>query len=131
MDFAEKRQNMIEEFYHILDQWLTLTEDGITVDSILKKKGYYKVAIYGMGTMAMHLIKALENSSVSIEYAMDKIPADYYTNVRVISGDEASSYVDVIVYTDPNEDLELIQKIANRLNCDVVSLAEVIFDDMK
>ena len=131
MDEAIKRLKMIEEFYHIFDQWLTLIEDGISVDSILKKRGYNKVAIYGMGTMAMHFIKALENSSVSVEYAIDKSSADFYTNVKVVAEDDVLDQVDVIVYTNPNENIEIVQKIASRQKCDIVSLADVIFDNMK
>lgn len=131
MDEAVKRLKMIEEFYHVFDQWLTLIEDGISVDSILKKRGYNKVAIYGMGTMAMHFIKALENSSVSVEYAIDKSSSDFYTNVKVVAEDDVLDQVDVIVYTNPNENLENVQEIANRQKCDVVSLADVIFDNMK
>ena len=131
MDEAIKRLKMIEEFYHIFDQWLTLIEDGISVDSILKKRGYNKVAIYGMGTMAMHFIKALENSSVSVEYAIDKSSADFYTNVKVVAEDDVLDQVDVIVYTNPNENIEIVQEIASRQKCDLVSLADVIFDNMK
>lgn len=131
MDAAIKRLKMIEEFYHIFDQWLTLIEDGISISSILEKRGYQRVAIYGMGTMAMHFIKALENSSVSVGYAIDKSSADFYTNVKVVAEDDVLDQVDVIVYTNPNENIEIVQEIANRQKCDVVSLADVIFDNMK
>lgn len=131
MDAAIKRLKMIEEFYHIFDQWLTLIEDGISISSILEKRGYQRVAIYGMGTMAMHFIKALENSSVSVEYAIDKSSSDFYTNVKVVAEDDVLDQVDVIVYTNPNEKIEIVQEIANRQKCDAVSLADVIFDNMK
>ncbi len=131
MDSVLKRYRMIEEFYHIFDQWLTLMEDGIGIDSILERRGYHKVAIWGMGTMAIHFLKALEHGSVSVEYAVDKLPAEYYANVKIISAEEVSAHVDVIVYTNPDADLKEIQTAADRLNCDVVSLADVIFDNMK
>lgn len=131
MDAAIKRLKMIEEFYHILDQWLTLDEEGISIESILEKKGYRRVAVYGMGTMAIHFIKALENSSVSVEYAIDKSFAEYYANVKIVAEDDVLGQIDVIVCTNPNENVEAVQKIADRLNCDVVSLADVIFDNMK
>jgi hypothetical protein len=131
MDPALKRYKMIEEFYHIFDQWLTLMEDGIGIDTILERKGYYKIAVWGMGTMAIHFLKALEHSKVSVEYAVDKSATEYYVNVKVISKDKVYDHVDAIVYTNPNENLEEIQDVADRLNCDVVSLADVIFDNMK
>ena len=106
MDSVLKRYRMIEEFYHIFDQWLTLMEDGIGIDSILERRGYHKVAIWGMGTMAIHFLKALEHGSVSVEYAVDKLPAEYYANVKIISAEEVSAHVDVIVYTNPDADLK-------------------------
>ncbi len=131
MERKLKRYKMIEEFYHIFDQWLTLIESGISIDAILERKGYHKVAVWGMGTMAIHFIKALEQSGVSVEYAVDKPGAEYYTSVKVISANEICLPVDVIVYTNPDENLEEVQGVADRLNCDVVSLADVIFDNMK
>ena len=131
MDATVKRLKMIEEFYHIFDQWLTLVEDGISVASILERRGYQRVAVYGMGTMAIHFIKALENSSVSVEYVVDKSSADYYIKVKVVAEEAAIDHVDVIVYTNPNEDIEVVRRIADRQKCDVVSLADVIFDNMK
>lgn len=124
------RVKMIEEFYHILDQWLTLTEKGIRIDSILLKHGYHKIAVYGMGTMALHFIKALENSNVTIEYIIDPV-TNYYTNIKIVADTTASDPVDAIIYTNPNENIENLQEISNRLKCDVVSLADVIFDNMK
>lgn len=131
MDSALKRYKMIEEFYHIFDQWLTLMEEGTGIDSILERRGYHKIAVWGMGTMAIHFLKALEHSSVSVEYAVDKCPTEYYTKVKVILVDEVYTHVDAIVYTNPDAELEEIRAAADRLNCDVVSLADVIFDNMK
>lgn len=131
MDPVLKRYKLIEQFYHIFDQWLTLMEDGISIASILERHGYYKVAVWGMGTMAMHFLKALEQSKVTVEYAVDKSAAEYYTGVKVISKDEVCVHVDAIIYTNPDENLEEIQVIADKLNCDVVSLADVIFDNMR
>lgn len=68
---------------------------------------------------------------MSVEYAVDKSATEYYVNVKVISKDKVYDHVDAIVYTNPNENLEEIQDVADRLNCDVVSLADVIFDNMK
>lgn len=130
-DATVKRFKMIEEFYHIFDQWLTLNEEGISIESILKRRGYQRVAIYGMGTMALHFMKALENSSVSIEYVIDKSSTEYYTNIKVVKECDAVGKVDVIVYTNPNENLEAVRLIADSQKCDMVSLADVIFDNMK
>lgn len=127
---STKRLKMIEEFYHIFDQWLTLMENGISIDSILIKHGYHKIAIYGMGTMAVHFMKTLENSNVTVEYVIDK-ETEYYTDIKIVAEDDASDPVDVIVYTNPNEEPGNLQEIADKLKCDVVSLAEVIFDNMK
>lgn len=131
MDAISKRNEMIEEFYHIFDQWLTLIEDGISIDSILEKHGYHKVAVWGMGTMAVHFLKALENSKVSVEYGVDQSAVEYYGSVKVVSKDQVCAHVDAIVYTNPDANLDEIQAVADRLECDVVSLADVIFDNMK
>lgn len=124
------RLKMIEEFYHMLDQWLTLIEEGVTIDTILIKHGYHKIAVYGMGTMALHFIKALKNSNVSVEYVIDRV-TEYYTDTKIVTDDDANVPVDVIVYTNPKENLQNVKIIADRLQCDVISLADVIFDNIR
>lgn len=130
MDAVNKRQKMIEEFYHIFDQWLTLYEEGVGVDSILIGYKYYNVAIYGMGTMAMHLIAALKESQVSIKYIIDKNSADFYTDVKVVSLEEVKEPVDVIICTCIDENYETIKQLSERLNCSVVSLADIVFENI-
>ncbi len=130
MDAVNKRQKMIEEFYHIFDQWLTLYEEGVGVDSILIGYKYYNVAIYGMGTMAMHLIAALKESQVSIKYIIDKNSADFYTDVKVVSLEEVKEPVDVIICTCIDENYETIKQLSERLNCSVVSLADIVFENL-
>lgn len=130
MDAVNKRQKMIEEFYHIFDQWLTLYEERVGVDSILIGYKYYNVAIYGMGTMAMHLIAALKESQVSIKYIIDKNSADFYTDVKVVSLEEVKEPVDVIICTCIDENYETIKQLSERLNCSVVSLADIVFENL-
>lgn len=126
----ENRLKMFEEFYHIFDQWITLYENGVGIDSIFKKNGFQKVAIYGMGTMAMHLIKALENSNVQVVCAIDKYKAVFYPDVQVVTLEDVKDIPDVVIYTNPNEDLSVIEKISKRLGCSVFSLADIIFDNI-
>lgn len=126
----ETRLRMFEEFYHIFDQWITLYENGIGIDSIFRKHGLHKVAIYGMGTMAIHMIRELENTDVCVVCIIDKNRADYFPNIHTQTLDEVTIIPDVVIYTNPNETMEMINCLSEKLQCKVMSLSDIIFDNL-
>ena len=123
---------MFEEFFHIFDQWMTLHEDGISLDMILKRKGYKRVAIYGMGSMAMHVIQELRDSSVEVLYVIERIKESYYTEIEVKTlGDTDLQEVDMIICTLELKDKEIRKELYERTNAKICSLSEVVFDNIE
>lgn len=124
-----KRLEMFTEFYRVLDQWMTLKEQHKDVDEILAKNGYHKIAVYGMGSMALHLIEALRGSDITLEYAIDKNP-DFYTDVCIKTPDEELDKVDVVIYTNKFEDKRVIEELKQKAGCPLVSLSDLVFDNI-
>lgn len=128
----DRRLKMFEEFFHIFDQWMTLHEDGISLDMILKRKGYKRVAIYGMGSMAMHVIQELRDSSVEVLYVIERIKESYYTEIEVKTlGDTDLQEVDMIICTLELKDKEIRKELYERTNAKICSLSEVVFDNIE
>lgn len=95
-----ERLNMFEEFFHILDQWMTLHEDGINLSMILEEKGYREIAVYGMGNMATHIVQELKDSPVNVLYIIENTSDSYYVDAEIksLENDELPK-VDMIIYT--------------------------------
>lgn len=122
--------NMISEFYHIMDQWLTLYEEGRNISDILKEENYYKIAVYGMGVMGVHLIDSLKNSGVEVIYILDEKSVEYCNGIVTKTLEDDLDVVDVVIYTNPCEKRDVIKKIKNKFSCKVISLADVVFSNL-
>lgn len=125
-----KRDEMIEEFYYVLDQWLTMLENGKSVGAIVQETGCKNIAIYGMGAMARHLLYALKNTTVKVVCVLDNVAREYYGNIRTQTVSECNETVDLVIYTNPKEDAQVLQKIVQKYECPVVSLVDVVFDNI-
>ena len=124
-----KRLEMFTEFYRVLDQWMTLKEQHKDVDEILAKNGYHKIAVYGMGSMALHFIEALKGSDITLEYAIDKNP-NFYTDVIIKTPDQELDEVDVIIYTNKFESKRNLEELRQKVDCPLICLSDVVFDNL-
>lgn len=127
---SNERVDKIKTFYHIMDQWLTLYEERRTIGDILIANGYLTIAIYGMGTMGVHLIESLKKSKVKIKYVIDSSVAVYCNGVTTKTLEDCMDVVDAVIYTNPNEKVEVIKEINEKFSCKVISLEDVVFDNL-
>ena len=125
-----EQSNMICEFYHIMDQWLTLYEEGRSISDILKEENCYRIAVYGMGVMGMHLIDSLKNSGVKVIYVLDEKSVEYCNGIVTKTLEDDLDVVDVVIYTNPCEKMDVIKKIKDKFSCKVISLADVVFSNL-
>lgn len=113
-------------YFNILNQWMTLKEEKISIGDYFVSHGYKRIAIYGMAEMANHLIKELEFSSTEIVYGIDRRADSIYGKFPIFSTDQSFPEADVIVVT-PVFDYENIKKeLTGKVNCPIVPLDEVV-----
>lgn len=114
-------------YFYILDHWMDLKENGISVEKYFRDHGYQKIAIYGMAKMANHLIRELEASDIEILYGIDRKSDMIYGKFPVVSMGDSLADADVIIVT-PTFDFENIEKnLREKVKCPIVSLEDVIF----
>ena len=124
----KKRVGLIREYYDILNEWMHLIEENQNIGRILTKIGVKQIAIYGMGSMAIHIINMLKNSDIEVVCVMDSEPLVYY-DVKTSTIDNEPLEVDLIIYTNPNEDDEVLEKLKKISK--VMYIGDVIFDNIK
>lgn len=126
----EKQLSKFKKFFQIMDAWMTLKENDQDIDKILYHAGYKKIAIYGMGRICMHMIKALRDSAVEIVYVIDKNSCELFGNIKVYDLTCDLEGIDVVIYTNPDEEKEVLNELKKKFQGRIISLADVVFDNL-
>lgn len=121
----------INEYYHILDEWLNIIERGGDITKPLKEKSISIVAIYGMGTMARHFITALSKEKINLCGVYDSKIGVYPDGLETKSITEYKGGADAIIYTNPFEEEDTLKKFQTDFQCEVIYLGDVIYDNLK
>lgn len=132
-DRIQGKVDKFKGYYNILNQWLILKQEGKSLEKYFTDNNYKTIAIYGMGELGNRLYEELKDSSeVELKYGIDNNAASTYSEMEVISLDEYEEAdtddVDVIIVTATFAFDEIEEKLSDIVNCDIVSLDDVVFD---
>lgn len=70
--WLQSRADKFESYLNLLDAWMTLREDGVSLAERLQNLGIGKIGIYGWGIFGRHLARELENTSIEIVAIIDR-----------------------------------------------------------
>ena len=122
----QDKSKMYMEYYRILEVWMCNVENGKKIENYFHYNHYNQIALYGMGKMANHVIKELENSDIKIAYAIDRNPHGN-TKFPIISSNEKEfPIVDAIIVTPTYDFINIERDLSRRLDIPVIPLNEVI-----
>lgn len=131
MESRERKMTSEERFkyfFGILNQWMFLKENEIKLTEYFNKHHLGKIAIYGMGNMAGHLIAELQNSDVDVCYIYDKSEREYAYEIPVAKSVKKLEGIDAIVVIEKDA-AEQIQCEAEefQMTIKVICLDQVVF----
>lgn len=113
-------------YFVLLDFWLQAMEQNKKVSSFFKKRGYKKIAIYGMATLGKHLHFQLQDE-VEVIYTIDSGAITYRgmqcsmkENITQIPKPDAMVITPILEYDS------IKRNILELIDMDVISLEEVI-----
>jgi hypothetical protein len=101
-------------FTNILDNWLRIKEEGLSVESNLKARNIHTIAIYGIGMLGMHLMKELEDGNIIISYGIDRRSGAINVPYRLYTLDDNLPYVDMVIVTVFYEYDEIQRKLSSK-----------------
>lgn len=116
-----------KSYYNMLNQWLILKQEGKMLTSYFKEKGYYKIAIYGMGEMGSRLYDELRNTEIKVAYAIDSNAESIYSELEIHTMEDNLENVDAVVVSAIFAFFEVEEKLREQLNCPVISLEDVVY----
>ncbi len=115
-------------YYRILDCWMTYRSKGINLFDYFSRKGYSKLAIYGAGSLARHLMEEYRDSEVDIKYVIDlHSNIHQFYGIPVFGGEDDWKNVDAIIVTPVMEYRKIYNFLEKRMKgAEIISLERLI-----
>ena len=109
-----------------MDQWLRIKQDGKKIESYFIKNNLRRIAIYGMSTVGMRLLKELKNSSVEVIYGIDRNAENIYCELKIVTVDEVLPEADVVIVTLVKGYDKICELLSGKVNCPVIAIEDII-----
>ena len=117
------------EYFALLNQWLLLKQNNLSISDYLIEKGYTKVAIYGMGSIGVRLCEDLRNTKVHIERTIDREANTIYHPLGVLKPNIglADLEVDVVIITVNAVDVGELKSYMTDKEIPLLKLDDIIY----
>lgn len=112
--------------FHTMNNWQKAKRNGLTMDNYFLKKGFSKVAIYGMHYLGESLYEELKDSKVEVLYGIDKSVAQIGCDLKVIKPEGELPEVDAIIVTPMLYFYGIKKDLTPKVRCSIISIDEVI-----
>lgn len=117
-------------YLQLMDQWMELRENDVSIADKLVHAQYTKVAIYGYGIMGRHLLWELQQSQVSVEYLIDLQKDNLHTDVKVYLPSDELPEVDAVIVCAAYYYNEVYQCLKEKGISKIISIETVICEDV-
>lgn len=115
-------------YYEMLNQWMNMKQQGISLTKYFIDHNYKNIAIYGMGEMGNRLYEELVNTEINVLYAVDKEAMSRYAELTVLEIDDELPVVDAMIVTATFAFDEIEEILSQKIEFPIISLDSVIFE---
>lgn len=122
------KRKKFELFYNLAERWVTIYEEGKSLESILEERNIKTVAVYGLGKLGKHVVTQLKGSRVSVAYAIDRAVKGYWQDVEVMPLQGHIPAVDAIIVTAINDMDAIENNLKKYTDCTILSLEELLYE---
>lgn len=123
-----KSYKKYECLYHLMHQWMTVNEMGISLPGLLAAFGYKNIAIYGMADIGKHLYHALQESEIKVCYCIDRGKSGLYKDTEIKKPEENLEEVDAVIVTAIMDFEEIKEYLQKKTDSAVISLEEILYE---
>lgn len=116
----------LREYFNLFERWMILRDYNLQLSWFFCEHGYEKIAIYGMGIMAQHLMMELKNTEVQIVCGIDRSARNMEDVIPILSLEDKFPLVDVIVVTVTYEYDSIKGMLSSCTDFPIVSLKQII-----
>lgn len=122
-------KNKIDSYFHTLDKWLILKEEGKCLEQYFRNHNIKNIGIYGYGVLGRHLVKELYESDINIECIIDKNIPNNLSDIKIFKSMDQIQDLDMMVITAYYFWNEIVGLLNKKDGYQIVSL-ESIIDEM-
>lgn len=122
----QEMSDKFESYLNLLDDWMTLREDGVKLAGILEKKSIFNVAIYGFGILGRHFLNEVKDSNVKVEYIVDQQRDKLHVDIPVYLPTEQLPKVDAIIISATFFYREIAELLKEKEIKNIISLESII-----
>lgn len=123
----EMEEKMIS-YYHLLNQWLSLSQEGKSLAEYFHNNEYKTVGIYGMKELGERLYDELSDSDVEVVCIIDKNADNMYFDMDILKPTDELPEFDVLVVTASYYFDAIETDMATKVSCPIISLEDVIYE---
>ena len=120
-----RERGKIAQYYHMLNKWLEIRQEGRNLYSYFKNRNCKKIGIYGMKEMGQRLFYELKNENVKV-YLIDKKADDIWFEQDIYFPNEKLPDMDIIVITAAYYFDSIKLELESKVKCPIVSIEDVI-----
>lgn len=125
---AEKMSGKHLALFLMMNQWVKIKQENKDLSSYFEKKGFKKIAIYGMSYVGETLVDELKNSNITVLYGIDQKADSIYADVDIVFIEDELQEVDAIVVTAITFFDEIEQKLSGKVDCPIISLDDILYE---
>lgn len=128
---VQQKQHMSDKhlaLFLLMNQWVKIKQEGKDIAEYLKKRGYGKIAIYGMSYVGERFYEELEETDIVIAYAVDEKADNIFAQIDVVTPEDVLADVDAIIVTPVYFFDEIKQRLSGKIEADIISLEDILYD---
>ncbi len=116
------------ELFLLMNQWVKVKQRKRSIADFLERKGYKRIAIYGMSYVGSTLVEELKDSKVHVLYGIDKKMDSIQSNLNIVTIEDELKEVDAIIVTAITFYDEIKNELRNKVTFPVISLKDVLYE---
>lgn len=130
-DKTKKVQLMSDKhlaLFLMMNQWVSVKQEGKSLGTYFEMNGYKKIAIYGMSYAGETLVNELKNTEITVAYGIDQRADSLYTDLDIVTIEDDLEDVDAIVVTAITFFEEIEEQLLEKVNCPILSLEDILYE---
>lgn len=117
----------IQLYFSMLNQWLMLKIDGVSLEKYFVENNIKTIAIYGFGEVGKRFYEDMKNSNIDILYIIDQNADTITEEIPVIKKTDVLEKVDALVVTATYYFDEIEGEMSEKVDSPIISLEEIIY----
>lgn len=105
-----KERDKLLEFYFLLDDWMAIREQNISVADYIHEQGYQRVSIYGKGRIGLRLAKELQSNLITVSCFIDQNAEVLGEGIKTIPPEEIEDLQQPIIITLAKKDAMAVSR---------------------